>query len=195
MEKNWSIEQTKRLFEYAYDAYEQKRGLMWAFMQVSNESGKSVNSVRNYYYSQLKMFELVPSLAHDLNIKLINVQRDRFELFESSEIDELVKEILIGKASGISVRATIAQKSEGDSKLALRLQNKYRSMVANHKSKVNKIMDSLAANNITHFNPYTKQVSSERAKVSSHEQLLEYIKELDEREVDSVFEIFKKLFA
>ncbi len=195
MEKNWSIEQTKRLFDYAFRATVQKKGLMWAFVQVAQESGKSINSVRNYYYSQLKMFELVPRLASELDIKVVNVQRDRFQLFGEQEINQLVKEILIGKANGVSVRATINQKSDGDSKLALRLQNKYRSMVANHKDKVVKIMDELGFDGIVYFNPYTKMVSSEMRAVSNHEKLIEYISELDEGKVDSVFEIFKKLFA
>jgi len=195
MENNWSIEQTKRLFAYAYEAAESGRGLSWAFMKTAEEARRSVNSVRNYYYSQLKMFELVPSLAEDLGIQLKGAQRDRFELFNENEIVNLVEEILIAKGRGISVRATISKLSCGDSKLGLRLQNKYRSMVSNHRDRVTKIMNDLNARGIVYFNPYTKLLVTEREDGDNHKKLTEYIASLGADEVENVFAVMKKLFA
>ena len=116
MENNWTIEQTKTLFSLAREAKEKERGLVWAFSAMSDKTGRSVNSVRNYYYSQLKMFELVPSLAKDLGIELVDSSRERFELFEADEIDELLENVLSGKARGVSVRQVIADMSGGDGK-------------------------------------------------------------------------------
>lgn len=195
MDKNWSITETKNLFSYTYTASKDKKGLMWAFSKMSNECGKSVNSVRNYYYSQLKMFELIPQLAVDLGIKIINVQRDRFALFKDTEIVELVQEILINKAKGISVRATINVIAKDDNKKALRLQNKYRSMVSNHKDRVTAIMEEMLDSGVEHYNPYTKSISTRENATDNHAKLLEYIEGLDKEKIDSVFEIFKKLFA
>jgi len=194
MQNNWSIAQTQKLFGYAYEAISQNKGLMWAFNKTSKEANRSVNSVRNYYYSQLKMFELVPQLAKDLNIKLIKSGREQFELFEADEITNLVKKILVGKANGSSVRSTISVLAKGDTKLALRLQNKYRSMVTHHKDKVQAIMNELASTGTIFFNPYTKTLVTE-ASVDNHKKLTDYIGSLNETEAEGFLTIMKKLFA
>jgi len=194
MQNNWSIAQTQKLFSLAFIASEKGRGLNWAFNKMSNDCGRSINSVRNYYYSQLKMFQLVPSLASDLNIKLVNSNREQFELFDEQEITSLVKKILVAKANGQSVRATIANLSNGDTKLALRLQNKYRSMVTHHKSKVQAIMGEMASSGTVFYNPYTKLLVTEEPQ-NNHKKLAEYIGTLNNDEVDNFLNIMQKLFA
>jgi len=194
MQNNWSIAQTQKLFGYAEEAINKNKGLMWAFNKTSKEAGRSVNSVRNYYYSQLKMFELVPKLADDLNITLVKSGREQFELFEQSEIDSLVKKILVGKANGSSVRSTISVLAGGDTKLALRLQNKYRSMVTHHKDKVQAIMAELANTGTIFFNPYTKTLVTE-ATPDNHKKLTDYISGLSDTEAEGFLNIMKKLFA
>ncbi|MCL2797002.1 MAG: hypothetical protein FWD58_02985 [Firmicutes bacterium] len=195
MENNWSIEQTKKLFAYAYTAAQNGRGLMWAFVKTAEESGRSVNSVRNYYYSQLKMFELVPKLAEDLGIKIVTSQRGQFELFGGDEIRELLERILVGKANGVSVRATIGKISKGDAKLALRLQNKYRSMVMHHRGKVTALMNELGKRGIIYYNPYSKSVVTEPESGDNYKKLNDYISSLDQTEVANFFQLMKKLFA
>ena len=195
MDNNWSIEQTKNLFAYVKTASEKGKGLVWAFSKMSDETGRSVNSVRNYYYSQLKMFELVPTLATDLGITLINTQRDEFELFSEAEIRSLVETILTAKAGGKSVRAAISEMSDGDEKKALRLQNKYRSMITHHRDKVTQIMNELGGKGVEYYNPYSKSIVKEGENVSNYQKLTEYISSLDEKEIDDFFSIMKKLFA
>lgn len=83
---NWTIAQTKELFELVRQAGDNGRGLNWAFEKMSQKCSRSLNSVRNYYYSQLKMFQLLPSLASDLKIRLPKVKRDcRFGRFYDVE--------------------------------------------------------------------------------------------------------------
>ncbi|MCL2234806.1 MAG: hypothetical protein FWC11_06830 [Firmicutes bacterium] len=192
---SWSIEQTKKLFALVHEAHDEEKGLVWAFSKMSEESNRSVNSVRNYYYSQLKMFELIPNLASDLGIRLISNKRGEFELFSESEIKNLVQTILINKAKGKSVRATIAELSKGDSKLALRLQNKYRSMVTHHKGRVTQMMNELSSRGVVFFNPYTKEVMTKDTKASNHSRLADYISSLDDGQVDEFFDLMKRVFA
>ncbi|MCL2862435.1 MAG: hypothetical protein FWE22_08510 [Firmicutes bacterium] len=192
---NWSIEQTKKLFALVHEAHNEQKGLIWAFSKMSEESSRSINSVRNYYYSQLKMFELIPNLATDLGIQLISNKRGEFELFSENEIKNLVQTILVNKAQGKSVRATIADLSKGDGKLALRLQNKYRSMVTHHKGRVTQMMNELSSRGLVFFNPYTKEVYSKDTKVSNHTRLAEYISSLDDGQVDEFFDLMKRVFA
>lgn len=191
MENNWTINQTKELFGLVNEAIENGNGLKSAFAKMAEKTARSVNSVRNYYYSQLKIFELVPSLASDLGITVAKCEREQFELFSESEIDELVRKILIGKANGESVRGTIASMSSTP-KQALRLQNKYRSMVAHHKDTVTAIMNDLATKGIRYFNPYSKQVEDGTNK-NSITKLSDYINKLDESEVGSFLSLLSKL--
>lgn len=189
MEKNWTISQTKELFDLVYHAVENNRGLNSAFTKMSERCGRSVNSVRNYYYSQLKMFELVPTLAKDLGIKTVSVQRADFELFTEAEIATLIERVLTAKANGISVRAAIAEMANGDAKLALRLQNKYRSMLAHHRDRVTAVMEDMNARGVVYYNPYRKSV----VDGDNLALLTEYISKLDEGEAGSFLNLIKKL--
>lgn len=190
MENNWTINQTKELFALVNEVSLCGKGLRTAFEEMASRCGRSVNSVRNYYYSQLKMFELVPTLAADLGVTVVKSTREQFELFKEEEIDELMRKILIGKGKGVSVRATIASITNTP-KEALRLQNKYRSMVAHHKGKVTAIMNELSKEGINYFNPYTKQVSD--GKNNGLNKLNEYIGKLDENEVGNFLNLLRKL--
>ena len=195
MENNWTIEQTKTLFNLARKAKKSGRGLTGAFNEMSELTGRSVNSVRNYYYSQLKMFELVPSLASDLRIKLVEGERERFELFTSEQIDELLKRVLSGKAQGVSVRKVIEEMADGNSKYALRLQNKYRSMILHHRPTVTAVMKELSSKGIDYYNPYLKEVVKAGCEADNYRKLTDYVNSLDETELGEFLQIMKKFFA
>ena len=192
MENNWTIEQTKNLFKEVKLANDKNLGLKDAFLKVSKRTNRSVNSVRNYYYAQLKMFELVPSLASDLNIELIKSKREGFEIFTQKEIDDLIRAILIGKANGKSVRAVIASIAK-DSKEALRLQNKYRSMVTHNKTRINSLMNQLSKEGKVYYNPYFKQIINGQEKQDNLTKLSEYLSKLEPTEVGSFLNILGKL--
>lgn len=193
MENNWTITQTKELFDTVAKANADGKGLVWAFDKMAVKCGRSSNSVRNYYYSQLKMFNLLPSLAKDLDITLPDVKRDNFELFDEKEIHSLIENILIQKAAGKSVRAVIAEMSQGDSKKALRLQNKYRSMLTHHRDYVKDVMASLAQRKIAYYDPYRKTVGDAVGEEDNLKKLTDYISKLDEQEAGSFLKLIKKL--
>lgn len=188
---NWTIDETKRLFNLCYSAAGRGSGLSEAFRQMAEETGHSVNSVRNYYYSQLKMFSLVPDVASDLGIKLVNSRREQFVTFDESEIKSLVRTVLTEKAKGNSVRKTIYDLSDGDAKLALRLQNKYRSTLVHHKSLVRDIMSELESSGTPYFDPYEKKLSSDKSDNLS--KLAEYVKTLDDGDVGRFLNLISKL--
>lgn len=189
---NWTIAQTKELFELVRQASVSGKGLNWAFEEMAQSCERSSNSVRNYYYSQLKMFRLLPTLATDLKIRLPEVKRDSFELFKQGEIRELIENILIGKADGKSVRATIAEMAGGDTKKALRLQNKYRSMLTHHRAYMDEIMGSLKERNIAYYDPYRRTLGSSEND-DNIRKLTEYISKLDEQEAGSFLKLIRKL--
>lgn len=193
MDNNWTLPQTKELFSLVEQANKSGKGLGTAFDKMSKKCGRSANSVRNFYYSQLKMFQLLPTLASDLEIKLPESKRNSFELFTDAEIRTLIENILVGKAAGKSVRAVIAAMAEGDSKRALRLQNKYRSMLTHHRAYVERVMDELKERDIAYYDPYRKKKKKNTDKDDNLKKLGEYISRLDEQEAGSFLQLIRKL--
>lgn len=186
MDNKWSIDETKQLFDLAYKAYESGKGLSSAFGEMSRTSGKSVNSVRNYYYSQLRLFEMMPEFTDKLGIRTVAMRREKFNVFTRAEIDALVETVLIGKAAGKSVRAIIAEAANGDKKLALRLQNKYRSTVSCHRDKVKAVEDRLSEKGVDYFDPYSKRVVRGGNRDDNVSRLADYISRLSGSEVADV---------
>lgn len=183
MDNKWSIDETKQLFDLAFEAYESGKGLSAAFGEMSRHSGKSVNSIRNYYYSQLRLFEMMPEFTDRLGIRTVAMRREKFNVFSPEEIDALVETVLVGKAAGKSVRAIIAETAKGDKKLALRLQNKYRSTVSCHRDKVKAVEDKLAAKGVAYFDPYSKRVVTGGKPDDNVSRLADYISRLSGSEV------------
>lgn len=185
---SWTIEQTKKLFALCDRAKRNGTSLSEAFAEMSKTTGRSVNSVRNYYYGQAKTFELVPEIAAKLGIKSTKIKRDAFVPFENKEIRELIERVIVGKANGKSVRATIFEMAGGDSKKALRLQNKYRSVLRSHRDEVESVMNDLSARGVKYVNPYSRIDRSD-----NFARLTEYIAALDEAKVGSFLSIIEKL--
>lgn len=158
MENIWSLGNIKKLFARVKEAEEKNQSLASVFSQLSKEMNCSTGSVRNYYYSQAKLFRLMPSLAREMGVETAASRAKPFETFDSGEAREILKKALAGKAAGISVRATLSSLARGDAKKALRYQNKYRSLLLHHKKTVREIMDELFAQSIAFYNPYAKTV-------------------------------------
>ncbi|MCH5161424.1 MAG: hypothetical protein J1G04_05280 [Clostridiales bacterium] len=184
---NWTIEQTKQLFEMCDNMRKCGKGLSAAFGEMSKRTGKSVNSVRNYYYAQAKTFELVPEVAAKLGIKTHGVKRAAFVPFTEKEIDSLIEHILVSKAAGKSVRAAILELSKGDGKLALRYQNKYRSVLVAHRDRVESVINKIEARGDKCFNPYA------RSKADNFDRLTQYLAALDHDRAKKFLDLIEKL--
>lgn len=189
MDKNWSINETKQLFSLVYNAASEGKGLSGAFNEMAKSSGKSVNSIRNYYYSQLKLFEMMPAFSAQLGIKTVALRRESFTVFSNKEIDELIETVLKGKAEGKSVRAVIAQMAGGDKKTALRLQNKYRSMITCHRDRVKEVTDRMRKERKPYYDPYLKRVVKDGAEEDNVSRLAEYISKLDNDQMVDVVKL------
>lgn len=183
---NWTVEQTRELFEVVNTARRNGKSLSAAFRDMANSTGRSVNSVRNYYYGQAKTFALVPEVAAQLGIKVGDTARERFVPFSDAETDELIRNVLIAKGRGISVRKAILGLADGDSKKALRLQNKYRSCLKSHRDMVERIVDELTAKHLPCQNPYGDGADN-------FARLTEYIASLDERGAHKFLSLIEKL--
>ncbi len=191
MYNNWTKQETKQLFDLVYSAVSEGKGISRAFGEMAAKSGKSVNSIRSYYYSQRKAFEMMPEFTERLGIRTVAIRREGFETFSDGEIDALIEGVLTGRADGKSVRAVIAAMSGGDKKLALRLQNKYRSLVLHHKKRVQRVMNGMRTRGVVYFDPYLSTVIADgNVPVSDNiAALAKYIGELTAEERVSVVKL------
>lgn len=111
------------------------KSLKFCFEEYAKESGKSVGSVKNFYYRIMSDKSGAKKLCEKLGIS------DKFmpiavKEFSRMEKEELLKGILTGLSEGKSVRSCAFELSEGNAKLALRYQNKYYSLLKEDKSLV-----------------------------------------------------------
>ena len=111
---------------------------------------------------------MLPEIARSLGIETSQPIKKDFVPFTQAEADDLVATVLTEKARGKSVRAVIARLSQGDPKAALRLQNKYRSLVSAHPDRVRKIISRLRSDGLTYFDPYLKRVVTPDSDDSSN---------------------------
>jgi len=192
MSNNWSITETKELFDTVQASVDKGEGLSKAFATIAKQHNRSINSVRNYYYSQCKLFVMLPKIAEELGIQTIESKRDKFDTFSQEEIKELVVHILTRRTTGVSVRAILNQLSNNDTVLALRYMNKYRSMLSTHKSTMQQYMQELREQNIPYFNPYTNTIVT-TDESDSRTKLASFLSKLEESELDKFIDIINKI--
>ena len=95
------------------------------FKEFAQINGKAKGTVRNMYYALMKNSLLDDELKNEyLKDKKIDVNKAK--PFSKEEEDKIINYVLNAKKEGISVRKATANLSNGDMKLALRYQNKFR---------------------------------------------------------------------
>ena len=133
----WSESESQLLWETADEAQQQGLPLKAVFEQIARQTGRRPNSIRNYYYAQVRQQE--GEHAHTA----------RFVPFTQEEVDWLVEQVLTARAEGQSVRACLQKLSGGDHSLMLRYQNKYRSVIKSRPEYVRDVVERLNAKGIT----------------------------------------------
>ncbi|MBO7149350.1 MAG: hypothetical protein J6V71_00495 [Clostridia bacterium] len=100
------------------------------FTKYALINGKAKGTVRNLYYAVAKRSNVDKEFCDKyLGGKPLAIN-DIAE-FDADEEKKLVKQILIERQNGKSVRSVIMRLSNGDAKLALRYQNKFRNLLKN----------------------------------------------------------------
>lgn len=127
----WSETENQLLWETAEEAQQQGLPLKVVFDRIAEQTGRRPNSIRNYYYAQVR--EQGDSAQHPA----------RFVPFTQQEVDWLMEQVLIARAAGQSVRACLQKLSGGDHSLMLRYQNKYRAVIKSRPDYVRELVDRL----------------------------------------------------
>ena len=123
------------------------RSLVSLFDEYGRQNGKAKGTIRNLYYAIARR-----SLTDDDFCKKYlggqPCQVEKVVHFSSDKERELVKRIIIERAKGKSVRGAIRTISGGDEQLALRYQNKYRTVVGKKRELVEQIVCELQSEGV-----------------------------------------------
>ena len=131
----WSDRENALLWETADEAQQQGLPLKAVFEQIARQTGRRPNSIRNYYYAQVRQHDGQERPA-------------RFVPFTQQEVDWLVEQVLVARSAGQSVRSCLQKLSGGDHSLMLRYQNKYRAVIKNHPEYIREMVERLNAQGV-----------------------------------------------
>jgi hypothetical protein len=133
----YTEDEAKSLVGYICTGRSAGRTLSGMFDEYAKKTGRAKGSVRNYYYTLLK------SGDNDKVKKLLqgtNLKAEKIKSFSDEETDKILREILLQKSRGVSVRRAVMNISKGDDKLMLRYQNKYRNVLTKQPERIEKLM-------------------------------------------------------
>ncbi|NLV57878.1 MAG: hypothetical protein GXY67_03825 [Clostridiales bacterium] len=115
----WQDEEIRMLFDAVQEASQSGRPLRDVFADVSQALRRKPNSIRNFYYARMR------------ELPEVQQRKAPFRTFTQEELHSLLRNVLIARGKGESVRACVTRLAEGDRALMLRYQNKYRSILKN----------------------------------------------------------------
>lgn len=128
----WREDETARLFQAVEQAGREGVALRHVFERLGKELGRKPNSIRNYYYAQLRQ---QPESA---------VQRAApFQTFTQEEVRKLLRQVMMARGRGQSVRSCVMEMAQGDHSRMLRYQNKYRTVLRREPALVEEICQEL----------------------------------------------------
>jgi len=127
----WQDNETARLFTAVQQANANGVPLRAVFEQLSDDLGRKPNSIRNYYYACLREH---PNTAP---------RAQTFQPFTPEETRQLLREVLMARGRGMSVRACVMQLADGSHTRMLRYQNKYRTILKHKPEMIAEICEEL----------------------------------------------------
>lgn len=138
----WREDEIDRLWHEIRRANESGLPLRSVFEQMGDELGRKPNSVRNYYYMRLR--------GQDQS----SMRRaSPFETFTEDEVRDLLRNVLLARSQGKSVRSAVMALAQGDQQLMLRFQNKYRAILKKRPDLVDSVCSELESEGIVCKNP------------------------------------------
>lgn len=133
----YTEEEARELVGYIAEGKKKGQPLTGLFEGYAKKTGRAKGSVRNYYYALLRT-------TGDSRVKQMlrgkGLHAEKIIPFSEEETDKILREILMQKQKGLSVRRAVLNLSGGDDKLMLRYQNKYRNVLTKEPQRIEKLM-------------------------------------------------------
>ncbi len=145
----WQEAETARLFSAVQEANAAGAPLRSVFEALSTDLGRRPNSIRNYYYSCLRQ---QPEAAQ---------RAPAFRPFTPEETHELLRQVLIARGEGRSVRACVMSLAQGSHSRMLRYQNKYRTILKTRPELIAQVCEELKQEGL----PYPATTPTARPRI------------------------------
>ena len=133
----YTEEEARSLVEYVSEGRKRGQTLSGLFEGYAKKTGRAKGSIRNYYYALLRT-------TGDTRVKQMlrgkNLHAEKILPFTEEETDRILREIILQKQKGVSVRRAVLNLSGGNDKLMLRYQNKYRNVLTKQPERIQKLM-------------------------------------------------------
>ncbi len=126
----WQTSETDRLFNAVREANAAGKPLRGVFESLAGDLGRKPNSIRNYYYACLRQQPDVP-------------RTPSFQPFTPEETHELLRQVLMARGRGQSVRACVMALSQGSHSRMLRYQNKDRTILKTRPEMIAQVCEEL----------------------------------------------------
>ncbi|MDO5377291.1 MAG: hypothetical protein Q4G52_03050 [Clostridia bacterium] len=171
----WQKQEIDALAKSIEEAARSGQSLRSVFERMGQQLGRKPNSIRNFYYAQVREEGGAPRAMP-------------FETFAPDEVESLIRSVLTARARGMSVRACVRELAGGDRTKMLRYQNKYRSTVRTRPELVESVMRKLSEEGVPFVSPYAAETAQpepelsalrERAEASGDPQLSALFASLD----------------
>ena len=181
----YTEEEAKTLVDYIKAGKRKGKTLSYLFATYGLEHGRAKGSVRNYYYALLKNEKGNERIVQLLDGSELTVEKIR--AFTEEETEEVLRSILLEKSKGLSVRRAIFNLAQGDEKLMLRLQNKYRNTLKKQPERIAKLSKELGLGE-------NAEETNGRKKASGREELpeREFLRRRLESEINNLYERLAK---
>ena len=133
----YSREEAESFVKYICRGKGQGKTLTRIFEEYAAATHRAKGSVRNYYYALLKSTDNAE--VREI-LKGTSLRAEDVRPFTDEETDKILREILRQKSRGVSVRRAVLNLADGDDKLMLRYQNKYRNVMSKQPERIERLM-------------------------------------------------------
>lgn len=133
----YSREEAESFVKYICQGKGQGKTLTRIFEEYATATHRTKGSVRNYYYALLKSTDNAE--VREI-LKGTSLRAEDVRPFTDEETDKILREILRQKSKGVSVRRAVLNLADGDDKLMLRYQNKYRNVMSKQPERIERLM-------------------------------------------------------
>ena len=170
MQSKWNNVEVKKLFQTVEKYKNENKSLLDAFKEFAKKSNRKPNSVRNYYYLEIRELSQNIERQKKLGIDLSNHKVNFSDKFSEEETKNLIKEILRQKCMGVSVRKSCLNLADGDLSKMVRFQNKFRNISATNRKLYEQCLSELKIEglgiksekrNVVYMKPQERKLSDE----------------------------------
>ena len=170
MQSKWNNVEVKKLFQTVEKYKNENKSLLDAFKEFAKKSNRKPNSVRNYYYLEIRELSQNIERQKKLGIDLSNHKVNFSDKFSEEETKSLIKEILRQKCMGVSVRKSCLNFADGDLSKMVRFQNKFRNISATNRKLYEQCLSELKIEglgiksekrNVVYMKPQERKLSDE----------------------------------